>query len=342
MTSSETTPTALVREKAPLIWEELHKATSVLLHCHPSPDPDSVCSALAMKLVLEGMGKKATIIKGDSEIPRAFMHFPGASSIEMTDYFETDLSRFDLFVIVDASITGVSRKKPISIPASLRVVNIDHHRTNTGDGAVVSLVDSSYPANCQILYDLFRLWGVEITHDIAANLFMGMYTDTGGFRFGGTTPATYEAATELVRLVPDFSRIVEKMNNSDSAKSLAFRGLCYRSVQTFYDGFLALALVPHDALVREGIPKEEAHAGLVSPALNAVADWTIVGAVLEPEPGRVKVSFRSKDGATYDVSALAAALGGGGHRAAAGVAMDMPFEQAKELIVTKAKELYNL
>jgi len=79
-----------LKEKVPLILAEINKAESVLLYCHPSPDPDSVCSALAMKLVLQQLGKKTAIIKGDSEIPEAFMHFPGAKEIIMKSYWEID------------------------------------------------------------------------------------------------------------------------------------------------------------------------------------------------------------------------------------------------------------
>src|SRR5579872_6587049 len=91
----------LIKEKAPLILAEIKKATSILLHCHPSPDPDSVGSALAMKFALESLGKKATIIQGDNDIPRAYMHFPGAQDIVKKNFFELDLTQFDLFIVQD-------------------------------------------------------------------------------------------------------------------------------------------------------------------------------------------------------------------------------------------------
>jgi nanoRNase/pAp phosphatase (c-di-AMP/oligoRNAs hydrolase) len=40
---------------------------------------------------------------------------------------------------------------------------------------------------------------------------------------------------------------------------------------------------------------------------------------------------------------LAASLGGGGHKAAAGISLEgMSLADAKKLVVAKAKELYNL
>src|SRR3989344_3353977 len=119
--------------KASQIFDEIKKASSILLHCHPSPDPDSVGSALAMKFALEQLGKKATVIKGDSEIPQAFMHFPGAKEIIAENFFEVDLKEFNLFIILDsAAPEQISRFKPIKFPLPIRTIVIDHHRTNPG------------------------------------------------------------------------------------------------------------------------------------------------------------------------------------------------------------------
>jgi len=60
---------AMTEENKTQIWNEIEKAKNILLHCHPSPDPDSYGSALAMLHFLEGQSKSATLIKGDSPVP---------------------------------------------------------------------------------------------------------------------------------------------------------------------------------------------------------------------------------------------------------------------------------
>lgn len=70
--------TQKVKEMAPKIWEAIQKSNNVLLHFHPSPDPDTVGCSLTMLQVLEGLGKKATVIKGDSELPVWVTKLPGA------------------------------------------------------------------------------------------------------------------------------------------------------------------------------------------------------------------------------------------------------------------------
>lgn len=331
----------LVRDKAPLILAEIKKAKSVLLHCHPSPDPDSVGSALAMKFVVEQLGIKATVIKGDSEIPQAFMHLPGANEIVMKSWWEIDQSQFDLFIIVDSSVNGVSRIKSPVIPASMKMINIDHHKTNEGFG-LINLTDPNYPACAQLLFDLFHEMGVKITPDIAANLFMGIYTDTGGFRYEATTSATFEVAAQLVKIVPEFPKIISQMENSSTLADLQFHGLALSSIETVFNGKVALSVVPFSAIEKNMIPDVSVSAGAVSSSLRRAGEFEIVGALLEPRLGKIKMSFRTRDADIYDVSKLAVALGGGGHKAAAGVAMDATLEEAKQKVVEKMKELYNL
>lgn len=332
----------IIREKAPLILAEIVKAGRILLHCHPSPDPDSVGSALAMKFALEGMGKKVTVIKGDSEIPRGFMHFPGADRIVKKNFFEVDLKEFDLFIVQDSSKEEmISKIKPIEFAANLKVIVIDHHNSNKGFGSL-NLVEPSYPAVAQVLFDLFKEWNIKITHDIAADLFMGIYTDTGGFKYGGTTGRTFLIASELAKIAKDFPDIISMMENSNEPADIVFEGLALSSVETFLNGKIGLSVVSDSQMKEKNIKPINIHADGISPVLRSVAEWYVSGVLVEIEPNKVKMSFRSKDSDKYDVSKLAVALGGGGHKAASGANLNMPLAEAKALVVAKAKELYNL
>jgi phosphoesterase RecJ-like protein len=76
--------------------------------------------------------------------------------------------------------------------------------------------------------------------------------------------------------------------------------------------------------------------------MRTVKGWEISVALIEIEPQLIKVSIRSQDINVFDVSQLAVALGGGGHKGAAGAVLKMSLGDAKKLIVTKAKELYKL
>jgi bifunctional oligoribonuclease and PAP phosphatase NrnA len=331
----------LIKEKAPLILAEIKKASRILLHCHPSPDPDSVGSALAMKFALEAMGKKATVIRGDSNIPKDFMHFPGAKDIVKKNLSEVDLAEFDLFIILDSGGTNqVSRMKSPSFPLPIRTVVIDHHVSNPGF-ADVNLIETKYPAVAQILFDLFAIWEVPMTGDMAKDLFIGIYTDTGEFKYANTTARTFSIAAELTKLAPDFVDLISEMENNNAPTFIAFQALALDSMETFCDEALAISVIPNAKIREKGIPPDDVRPDAVVPILRSVAKWKIVATMTEIEPNKIRLNLRSKDD-KYDVSKLAVALGGGGHKMASGVRMSMPLSEAKSLVVSKAKELYNL
>lgn len=334
----------IIKVLAPSILSEVKKAKSILLHCHPSPDPDSVGSALAMMHVLEGMGKKVTVIQGDSDIPDAFMHFPGASQIVKKSYGEVDHAKYDLFIAVDsASKYLISRKSEAVFPPHMTVVVIDHHPTNTQYGKI-NLVEPTYPATAQVLYDLFKEWKVKIDSNVAQNLFIGIYTDTGGFKYPGVTNRTYEIAADLVSYTPDLPGLVSGVENSNSPAFVRFEGLALNAVQTFCHDRVAVSIVSNQQLLSANIPANETKPSEVASFMRTVKVWEVLVAGVEIEPNVIKFSFRSRDEKRFDVSKLAMAMStsGGGHKQAAGCIVNMTIDEAKKLVVAKSKELYNL
>ncbi len=178
------------------ILNEIEQSQKVLLHCHPNPDPDSVGSTLALKRGLEKLGKEVTLIQGDSEIPKEFK-FPGVESILKKSIEEVDLKSFDTFLILDSgSKEMISRRTEIEFPESLNTVVIDHHISNI-KYAKGNWVDSTYSSTAEMVYDLLKELKVEIDHDIALNIIMGIYTDTGGFRYGTNPIRSLKIAAAL-------------------------------------------------------------------------------------------------------------------------------------------------
>ncbi len=327
---------------APIIMAEIKKAQSILLHCHISPDPDSVGSALAMKFVLESLGKKVTVIKGDSEFPRGFMHFPGAKDIVLKNFTEVDLKDFDLYIAVDTSaITQITRIQPVTFPLPIKSIVIDHHPSNPGF-ADINLIVPTAPATGQVIYLLLKVWNISITPDMAANMFIAIYTDTVGLKIDVTTPETYEIVAELVKIYPDFPKLIFQMENSETPETLALYGMALSSINVFLDNKLAISGVSYAQLQSKNITEVRLSTSAISSSMKVVAGWKVVVSMIEISPNKVKCSFRTNDVVNFSVGGLSAAFGGGGHKAAAGAVIEASLEDAQKLIVSKAKELYNL
>lgn len=329
-----------IKEFGSVFKTELNKANKILLHCHPKPDPDSVGSALAMKLALEQIGKKVTLISGDSNIPKAF-DFPAVNTILNKNISEIDLNDYELFIILDSSTPQmISAKYPINFPENLNTIVIDHHISNTRY-AKMNFVNADYPSTAYILFDLFKEIGIKLDHDIALNLFIGIYTDTGGFKYGKINKNTFTMIAELVDYAPDFTKTIFTMENSNSKSSLIFEGLAISSLKEYFNGKVAIVSVNNKTLIENEIKEDDYSASDIVNRVKSVIGFDIAISAIESEPGIVKLSFRTRNIPKYDLSKIATALGGGGHRGAAGARLNMTMEKAIEKVVENIGLIYN-
>lgn len=325
--------TKTVQDLAPVILKEIQSAKNILIHCHPHADPDSVCSALATRAALIQLGKRVTIIGGDTSVPEAFSHFPGFDSIVPKSFSEINASEYDLFLAQDSgSVEMVSRAVSPVIPATMKVIVIDHHVSNTRYGSI-NLVDAEYGATCQMLADLFELWNIKLDHDLALNLIMGMYTDTGGFRYENTTPSMLATVARLSVIAPDYYKSIEILDNARQPGFLAFQGIALSNIEMFLDGKLAISALPYELIQEKKLTAEDISTHTISNLLKSVIGWEVGVCMVELEKGKVKMSFRTRDPEKFNLSIIASRIGGGGHRAAAGANISGSIDDAKKAVV---------
>ncbi len=331
--------THLVQQMAPVIWEEITKAKNILLHFHPSPDPDSIGCALAMYHMLRKAGKKVTVISGDSEIPAYIDIFPGYQSIVQSDISQIDLSRFDLFVILDSSdYKLISRKNEVVFPENLRTVIIDHHATNSSFGDV-NLVDPSYQSTCEILFELFKLWNIDLDYNISTNLYLGIYSDTRGFKNPKTSSETFAKVTELTKISTDFPEKVFILENQRKHDDLKLMGLAYSSIQNYFSDKVAIAQVNYSQLEKNQVSRPNAKAQIAD-VMKSVKGWMISIVLVEEQPGIVICVIRTRDSKVYPVDILAKSIGGGGHAHAAAGNIDGNIDQVRLKLLESLVNIY--
>lgn len=329
------------------IFEAIKKSDRVLMHFHPNADPDSIGSVLAMAQVLKKLDKNFTIIAGDSELPKYTSILPNSKLIKPLNYTQIKPEDYDLFIILDSSsLNQITKLQEISFPDTMKTVVIDHHQTNLKFGTF-NLIDSSSPATSQILFDLFTDWGLEIDSDMAICLFFGLYADTGGFKYPNTTYKTLEIATKLAKINPDFPKIIFEMENNRMPEDLVYAGLAYGSLEKYFGDKVVISAVPNEELIKHGIKENNLDKMEISNNIKSVIGWDIGISFVESEPGKIKVSMRTRHSDLYDLSKIASSIGkGGGHKAAAGTTIYAPFKEAKkqllETIVRLYPELVNL
>jgi phosphoesterase RecJ-like protein len=217
--------------------------------------------------------------------------------------------------------------------ASLRRVVVDHHAGETEIPGLV-LRDATCEAAGRLIYDLIRFLDVPLSRDMACALFTAIATDTGWFRFPSTTSSTYRVVGELVAAGAQPHDVFCQLYERDTLSRARLRGIMLSRVVLELQGRLAHTyLAAEDFTITGALPSETED--FVNMAL--AIDGTEVAVIMtEQVAGTVKVSLRSRGG--VDCSALAAALGGGGHKAASGATLRGPLEQVRTRVLQAVRQ----
>jgi phosphoesterase RecJ-like protein len=318
------------KKTSDLIFSEIDKAKSILLHLHPGPDGDSVGSALAMYHYLRSQNKQVTLISGDSTTPQSFNVLPGSENITKANYFNIDLKQYDLFIVLDTSSPNqISKLDKIVFPGTLKTICIDHHQSNQ-HFADINLVDLTSPATAQIVARLFLQNKVQITPEMASCLLLGIYTDTGGYKYFPTSSITFNIASKLAKIAPDFHQSIFNFENQDKPGRLLMMALLLSNINTYFGGKVALSIVSKSQIKNKNIEPEAIFTVDIANTIKSVVGYEIGGTLIEGQDGKVKVSLRTRNSSTYDLSKIATSTGyGGGHKAAAGASI--PFRLSKSL-----------
>jgi phosphoesterase RecJ-like protein len=285
----------------------------VVLSGHVQPDADALGSTLALAEGLRRQGARVVAtFPAPFVLPGSLRWLPGADTLVPSDRVPVAP---EVFVSLDASSTGRLGDLAGLLDTAGTSVVVDHHASNPGFGTI-RVVDPGAAATVVLVADLLDGLGVVWDADLATCLYAGLAADTGSFRFGNTAPATHELAARLLRTGIDHAGISQRL--FDTAP---FGWLPLLSLVT---GRARLEPAVGAGLVWTWATAAEARdRGLAGDQLEALVDVVRateeadVACVLKgQDDGSWVVSMRSR-GAT-DVARVAIALGGGGHRQAAG------------------------
>jgi len=323
------------------IWREVQKAKNILLILHPSPDGDSVGGNLALYHALIKIGKSVTILSGDSEYPKNLLSLPSSGKVLPKNFFQINQNDYDLLITADISDKKqISKQGNVNISKKLKTITIDHHPTNS-KFAKINLIDVKSPATCQIIYNLFKINKVKITKNIAACLFIGLYADTGGFKYPNTNYKTFLIAAELTKIYPSFNKLIFNLENSDQPDRLKFLSLMLASISTHLGDKVAIASIDFDTIKKNNINSDVVNGSNIANTLKSIIGWEIGISLIEIQPNLIKISFRTRDSIKYDLTKISVAIGGGGHKTAAGATIkDMPLNKAKDLLIAKICQVY--
>ncbi len=302
----------------------LRAGESFLLTSHINPDGDAVGSMLAMKRLLEAMGKRDVACTLADPIPAIYSWLPGAGSIQQSD---GTLSTQKIVVLLDAS----RRSRMGSVDALLgpdsQLLVLDHHADEEPDGDLIA-GDASYAATGEVVAELFEACGIDFDPISAEALYVAITTDTGSFRFPSTSPRTHRVAAKLMEYGVDISRIACRVFDSMSPERFRLMVRVLDRMRITDGGRVAYTEVDELDLEETGAKSEDLN-NLVNYGRNI--DGVIVSVLFKHKNGSTKASLRSTP--DFDAARVAACFGGGGHKAAAGATLEMPLAEARDTVL---------
>jgi phosphoesterase RecJ-like protein len=294
-----------------------------VLATHENPDGDALGSLLAMQGLLTALGKDSVmfISPHDLPLPREyrFLSLDGLIQLPLADVAERTI------VFLDCG--NIDRNSASVLRDGAHLLNIDHHHDNTRFGTLNYVVpDASCTA--EIVWDLMHGLGVRPTPSVAEALYIGLITDTGRFMYENTGPSAHLMAAELIEAGVDVAGVYGQLYEGVPPGKLALLGLALGQIQRFDSG--ALAIVSLTAEDFERADAEESYSEGIIDQLRALQGTKVAVLVRElssgERKGQHKVSLRAT-GDDVDVSVIARAQGGGGHRRAAGFSTTLEGEE---------------
>jgi phosphoesterase RecJ-like protein len=298
-------------------------ATEICLACHIRPDADALGSMLAVLLALRARGSARVIASfGDQPfvVPRILRFLPGTDLLSPPDAYP---ERPQVMVTFDAASADRLGLLDSRAARADELIVLDHHASNTRFGTV-NLVDPAAAATAVLAYDLIGRLGVEITRDIALGLYAGLVTDTGSFKYAGTSPQVHLLAARLLEAGIEPGPVAYELWDRSP---FAFLGLLsavlgrarLERAEAGGRGLVWTTVTRADR-ARDGLPFDVSES--VIDVLRRTDEAEVAVVLKEDDEGRWQISARSKGAA--DVGRMCVALGGGGHPMAAGFTAQGP------------------
>ncbi len=292
----------------------LSRYQTYILAGHREPDGDCIGSILALSSFLLRKGKKTILLSSGPfkrpEIKKYESLFKSAIDPE-------EMGDGTAVVVIDCSNidrVGDAAKGLDRFPQAI----IDHHATNDSDHEY-AFVDGTAPATTLLIQSIIEASGDTPTHDEANFLLFGLCTDTGFFRhLDDKSAPAFEHTARLVRAGANPKKTFACMNSGKSFGSRILISRILSRMKPYYGGRLIVSYETIEDTEEHGLEGRDSDS--IYQLIQSVAGVEAIVLVRQETESRCSVGFRSLD--RVDVSKVASAFGGGGHRQASGLSIE--------------------
>jgi len=300
------------------VGEQLRANDKILILTHKSPDGDTLGTGAALCRVLQQMGKQARV-ENSEPIPEKYRFL--LEGLAQPDFDPEYIIAVD---VADPKLLG----DKLSVYADRVDLCIDHHPSNLYYAKEVFCRPEDGAA-ALTLYRILKEMGEPITPDIATDLYTGLSTDTGCFRYSNTSSEALRVAADLIDAGADNAGINVRMFET---KSLAYFRLFQKvlaGLRLYCKGQVAVFKVTREMMEETGATEDMLDA--IAPFSRQIAGVKAGVTMKQQADGRYKFSLRTHE--PLDASAICQLIGGGGHARAAGSGIVEDEEEALSVIL---------
>ncbi len=301
----------------------LKENDNYVILAHASPDGDTLGCAAALCMGLRNFGKKSFIMCSDT-IPEKYSYFFSKDLLEPIEY--------NTVIAVDIATEKLLGNLEDTFSGKVDLC-IDHHISNTRYAKKLYL-DSGAAAACESVYDIIKAMKWRLTDRQAAALYTGISTDTGSFKYSSVTAKTHKIAAELYSYNINAHNIAKLMFDTKSKQFLELERMILAKSEFFFEDKCFVLSVTSDMLSATGCTESELES---IASISRCVEGVIAGVTIKQKAEKLfKISLRTYE--PLDASKICMALGGGGHRAAAGCTLEGSLEEVKEKILKVIKD----
>jgi phosphoesterase RecJ-like protein len=298
------------------------------VYSHIRPDGDSIGSQIALVRVLKSLGADVSMVL-PPEIPAHLLDFIGDTPVSQPSVDAT-------VIVLDCSSLDRVTTYSQDIQDTAVIFNFDHHKTNS----LFARENMVYPDACSTTHALatfFRKLDYFVDSITATALYLGIYTDTGQFKYSRTNSSVFDICSWLCQkgVNPEF--VANTIFNQNTLEHYQVQNRFVDTIELELDGRFSLGVLSHKDFLDNNLSPSPTNRDCAE--LLRTIRGVIVSAYIEEFPdGDLKCSLRSNH-LRYPVDAIAVYYGGGGHPQAAGVMVSANLQQFKEELKGKILEL---
>lgn len=308
---------------------------------HVDPDGDALGASVALALALSSIGKNVKILideaeDGSLDIKEELLFIDGKK--QFFTVYSSFVDEKTYGVMMDCGeisrIAGRSNRDQVFKKCN-KTFCLDHHASST-PLADFNVIIPETAATCQLVWQLFKAlqkYGLIVDKAMAEAVYVGILTDTGGFRYSNTSAETHIIASEIFALGADHYAISKQVFESNPLRSMKLKFAAMGVANFSCGNRVAITYVDSKMLKSAGATLKDSD-GIVEELRN-IDSVEIACLCKEQADGSVKVSMRSKT--SIDVSKIGMKFSGGGHKRAAGCTIHKPIAEAVKMMKSELK-----